>query len=380
MAPPAAPDFDVAVIGAGVVGLAVGARLAGEGRSVVVLERHDSFGRETSSRNSEVLHAGLYYRPEMLRTRLCLEGRREICRLAAEHGIPHRLCGKLVVAVEDAEVPGLQALKARGEANGVGGLRILSADEVRRREPQVGCRAALLSPETGIVDSHRLMAFFKGSLEAAGGSCVFGCAATGLEPAGGLWRVVYRDSGGEGAVVCRAVVNSAGLGAQDVMRMAGLDPEAMGLGLRLCKGDYFSVQGPKRAMVRSLVYPTPERDLSGLGIHTVVDLGGGLKLGPSADYVERVELTVDASRRDGFCASVRPFLPFLEPDDLAPDMSGVRPKLSGPGEPVRDFHIAHEAAAGAPGFFNLAGIESPGLTAAPAIARMVAGMVREHLP
>jgi L-2-hydroxyglutarate oxidase LhgO len=344
-----------------------------------VLERHDSFGREASSRNSEVLHAGLYYAPEMLRTRLCLEGRREIYRLAAAHGIPHRKCGKLVVAVEDSEVPGLEKLLARGCANGVEGLEILTQAEVRRREPNVVCRAALLSPETGIVDSHRLMEHFKRGLEAAGGSCVFGCEVTGLAPAGALWRLRYRDSGGDGSASCRAVVNCAGLGAQAVMTMAGLDPEALDLRLHLCKGDYFSVQGPKRALVRSLVYPAPERDLSGLGIHTVVDLGGGLKLGPSARYVNAVDYTVDAARRADFCGGARSFLPFLEPDDLAPDMSGVRAKLSGPGQPVRDFHIAHETAAGAPGFFNLAGIESPGLTASPAIARLVAGMVGEYL-
>ena len=372
-------ELDVAVIGAGIVGLAAGARLSRDGRSVLVLERHDSFGRETSSRNSEVLHAGLYYGPQMLRTTLCLEGRREIYELAAEHGIPHRKCGKLVVAVDEREVPGLEALKSRAEANGVEDLRMLDAAEVRRMEPHVRCRAALHSAATGIVDSHRLMEHFKRRLEAAGGSCVFGCAVVGLVPGGGRWRVLYRDSGGEGSVSCRAVVNCAGLGAQEVMRMAGLDPEAMNLRLHLCKGDYFAVQGPKRGMVRSLVYPTPERDLSGLGIHTVVDLGGGLKLGPSAEYVEAVDNAVDPSRRAAFCESVQPFLPFLEPDDLAPDTSGTRPKLSGPGEPARDFHIAHEAAAGAPGFFNLAGIESPGLTASPAIARLVAEMVRGYL-
>ncbi|MCX7806641.1 MAG: FAD-dependent oxidoreductase, partial [Planctomycetota bacterium] len=181
------------------------------------------------------------------------------------------------------------------------------------------------------------------------------------------------------SVRCRTVVNCAGLGAQAVMRMAGLDPDAMGLSLHMCKGDYFSVRGLKRNMVRSLVYPAPGRDLAGLGIHTVVDLGGGLKLGPDAKYVDTEDYTVDGSLAKTFCERVRPFLPFLDPEDLAPDTSGIRPKLSGPGQPARDFHIAHEFSAGAPGFFNLAGIESPGLTASPAIARMVADMVGDFL-
>ncbi len=175
------------------------------------------------------------------------------------------------------------------------------------------------------------------------------------------------------------MVNSAGLGAQGVMRLAGLDPEAMGLRLHLCKGSYFSIGGGKRRRVKALVYPSPEKDLAGLGIHTVVDLGGGLKLGPDAEYVNEIEYEVDPAGREAFAKSVQAFLPFIEAADLEPDMSGVRPKLSGRGEPARDFHIAHEHAVGAPGFFNLAGIESPGLTASPAIGRMVAEMIEEYL-
>jgi L-2-hydroxyglutarate oxidase LhgO len=372
-------DFDVVVVGAGVVGLAIAAVGAERGRSVAVLERHDSFGRETSSRNSEVIHAGLYYPPDWLKTTLCVEGRGELYRLCATGGVGHRKCGKILVAASEEEIPGLEELKKNGEACGVEGLRMISAEEVRALEPNVAAVAGLHSPESGIVDSHGLMEHFKRRAEARGGDCVFGCTVGGLERRDGLWTIRYRDAEEDGEIACRAVVNSAGLGAQEVMRMAGLDPEAMGLRLWLCKGEYFSVQGPSRALVSSLVYPTPEHDLKGLGVHSVVDLGGGLKFGPTAEYVEEVNYDVDASRRDAFFEDARPLLPDLLAEDLFPDMSGIRPKLSGPGESARDFHIAHEAEAGAPGFFNLVGIESPGLTAAPAIARHVAELLENYL-
>jgi L-2-hydroxyglutarate oxidase LhgO len=373
------PDYDVVIVGAGVVGLAVAAEAAGRGRSVALLERHDSFGREGSSRNSEVIHAGIYYPADFEKTRLCLEGRREIYRLCAESGIGFRKCGKLVVAVDEAEAAGLERLLERGRDAGVEGLRMLGAAEVRAREPNVRAVAALLSPETGIVDSHALMEHFRRRAAAGGADLVFGCLVAGLDREGGVWTVRYRDAEGQGAVGCRAVVNSAGLGAQEVMRMAGLDPGGMNLRLWPCKGEYFAVQGPKRALVGSLVYPSPRRDLRSLGIHTVVDLGGGLKLGPSAEYVDEIDYDVDPAGAPKFLESARAFLPFLELEDLVPDTSGIRTKLYGPGEARRDFHIAHEAGAGAPGFFNLAGIESPGLTAAPAIARRVNGLLDEYL-
>lgn len=373
------PDFDVVLVGAGVVGLGIAAVTAERGRSVAVLERHDSFGRETSSRNSEVVHAGLYYSSGWLKTKLCVEGRRELYELCEKSGVGYRKCGKVLVAVTEDEIAGLEELKANGEACGVEGLRMISAEEVRKLEPNVRAAAGLHSPESGIVDSHQLMEHFKRRLEAAGGDCVFGCEVKGLEAAHGVWTVRYRDAEGEGGIECRAVVNSAGLGAQEVMRMAGLDPDAMNLRLWPCKGEYFAVQGPRRATVGSLVYPSPERDLRGLGIHTVVDLGGGLKLGPSAEYVDEIDYRVDPGKAGAFLEGVRAFLPLLEIEDLVPDMSGVRPKLYGPGAPARDFHIAHEAERGAPGFFNLCGIESPGLTAAPAIARHVSDLVDDCL-
>ncbi len=375
----AEPDYEVAIVGGGVVGLAAAARLAPEVASLVLFERHEAFGQETSSRNSEVVHAGIYYECGSGKARFCVEGRRLLYDFCETHGVPYEKCGKTIVATEPDEVPALEALAERGKANGVEGLCMLSREEVLAREPHVRAVAGLYSAESGIVNAHGLMDAFARLAEAAGADLVCGAAVLGLESGAGGWVVRYRDSEEEGAITARTVVNAAGLGAQDVMRLAGLSPEAMGLTLHLCKGEYFSVQGQKRRYVNGLVYPLPRANLLSLGIHTVKGLGGECKLGPSAFYVDAIDYTVDAENRERFYDDVRPYLPFLAPEDLVPDMSGIRPKLAGPGEPARDFHIAHEVETGAAGFVNLAGIDSPGLTASPAIAARVAELVLEGL-
>ena len=372
-------DFEVLIIGGGVVGLAIAAKTAQKYAPIALLERHDSFGQETSSRNSEVVHAGMYYKTGSLKARLCLEGRRELYQLAEQHHIPYKKSGKIVIALSEFESISIEELKLHGEANGVEGLRMLTPEETKKIEPNVSARAALFSPETGIIDSHRLMDIFRRIAKHSGADLVFGAAVSGLAPVSGGWEVRYFDAEGEGTVTARTVVNAAGLHAQDVMRMAGLKPDAMNLTLHLCKGEYFSVQGQKRKMVNGLVYPPPHADLVSLGIHTRVDLGGTLRLGPSAFYVDKIDYTVDPVHKSDFLSSVKPFLPFLEIDDLSPDMAGIRPKLAGPGEPARDFHIAHEAEHGAPGFFNLVGIESPGLTASPAIAGYILSLLSDYL-
>ncbi|MBN2711320.1 MAG: NAD(P)/FAD-dependent oxidoreductase [Planctomycetes bacterium] len=372
-------DFDVAVIGGGVVGLSIACSVARRGHSVLLFERHDAFGQETSSRNSEVIHAGIYYGKDSLKAKLCVEGRHLLYDICEANDIPYRKCGKIIVAVEEQELASLDSLLKRGQTNGVEGLRILSEAEVHEYEPQVKAVGGLLSEETGIVDSHRLAGYYAASAESDGASLLRGAAVTGLRRGDDAWSVDYRDSEEEGTIQAAVVINAAGLGAQEVMRLAGLDPDAMGLTLHLAKGEYFSISGEKRKRISMLVYPSPEADLVGLGIHTVVDLGGGLKLGPNAFYVDEVEYTVDPAHAKDFQESAASYLPWLEEYDLAPDMSGMRPKLAGPGEPARDFHIAEESAHGAPNFINLVGIESPGLTASPAIGEYVAGMVSDCL-
>lgn len=372
-------DFDVIVIGGGVVGLAVAAELASGQRSVALLERHPAWGQETSSRNSEVIHGGMYYPTGSLKAKLCVEGRRKLYAICEQNSIPHRRCGKIIVALDEKQMKEIEALYAQGLTNGVEGLSLLTRDEIQKLEPSVRAYGGLYSAETGIMNAHKLMDFFAWKITQGSGEVVTGAEAVGLEPSQNRWTVSYRDSSGIDRITCRAVVNCAGLDAQAVMRMAGLNPEAMGLRGHFCKGDYFAVTGSRKAGLTHLVYPVPVKNLQGLGVHTVLSLDGSFKLGPNAYYVDQIDYTVDASARPEFFKSASAYLPFLNLDDLTPDMSGVRPKLSGPGEPARDFYIAHEAAAGFPGFFNLAGMESPALTSSAAIGKHVADLVNEHL-
>jgi L-2-hydroxyglutarate oxidase LhgO len=372
-------DFDVIVIGGGVVGLAIAAELAPQVNSIALLERHLGFGEETSSRNSEVIHAGIYYPAGSLKATLCVEGQRSLYHLCALHNIPHRRCGKIIVARNEAEIRELESLRILGTANGVGDLRLLTAGEVRAMEPHVSAQAGLYSPESGILNVHILMDVFARMAAAAGGDLVLGAEVTGIDRTGDVWAIHYQDSDGPGKITCRAVVNSAGLDSQKIMGMAGLDPELIGLHRYLCKGDYFSVSGAKRKLLSHLIYPVPREHQLSLGIHSVIGLDGSFKLGPSAYYVDEIDYTVKEADRRALFESVRSYLPFLNLDDLIPDMSGIRPKLAGPGEDARDFYIAHEAARGAEGFFNLAGMDSPALTASPAIGRYVANLVSGYL-
>ncbi len=375
-------DTDAVVIGGGVVGLGIFAALATRGRRTVLMERHAVAGMETSSRNSGVVHGGMYYSPGSLKARLCVEGRRFVYALAESAGIRHKRCGKMIVAVTHEEERGLAEILERGRANGAVGLRFLSSREIAELEPHVSAVAALFSPETGVIDAHGLMDAFRAQGEAAGGMAVFGAEVTGLENESGGWSVRYNDSDGSGVLSAQVVVNAAGLQAQQVMRMAGLDCGAMGLALKPCAGRYFSVSGESRKKIRGLIYPSPEANLVGLGIHTITDIGGGVKLGPDTQYVEPADsydYSVESGLLDKFFASAKRYLPFLSKEDMNPDMAGMRPKLADPGEKERDFHIQRETNAKAPGFFNLAGIESPGLTASPAIGRMIADMVDEFL-
>lgn len=371
-------DFDVAVVGGGVVGLAVLHKCAAAKMAAVLLERHPAVGRETSSRNSEVIHGGMYYAPGSLKARLSVAGRRQFYRFAEKYRIPHARCGKLIVAVGEDEVPGLERILATGGKNDVEELRLVGAREVEAMAPGVKAVAGLHSPATGVVNVHHFMDTLARLAQEDGGLLVCGATVNGLERIPGGWEIRCRDADGQSAFRSRTLVNAAGLGAQKIMAMAGLDPEVADLKLYPCKGNYFSVGGPSRARIRGLIYPAPEPNLAGLGIHTIVDVAGGVKLGPNVQYVEEAEqydYGVDASLGSLFHERAGRYLPFLRRKDIHPDMSGIRPKLSGPGQPPRDFHIADESDRGLPGFVNLAGIESPGLTASLAIGDMVQEMV-----
>lgn len=363
-------DSDVVVIGGGVIGLAAAAALARAGRSVVLVERHAALAQECTSRNSEVIHAGIYYPEGSQKALLCVAGREALYTRCAQRGIPHRRLGKLIVATCDQEIATLEQLQRKGRANGVPGLELIDAAEVARREPHLRAVAALESPETGIVDGHALCLSLAAEAEEHGALLVLHSEVLAIEPVAGGYRVTTRSSDGEHSEVgCAAVVNAAGLAGDAVAALVGIDVDARGYRLHPCKGDYFALAPGASLSLSSLIYPVPAGP--GLGVHATLDLGGRIRFGPDATYVDSLDYGVDAAHGPDFAEAVRRYLPELRDEWLAPDYAGIRPKLSGPGEAFRDFVVTEESEAGLPGFVNLIGIESPGLTAALAIAERV---------
>ncbi len=367
----------ITIIGAGVIGLAIAQHLAGEARQVYVLEKNDSFGLETSSRNSETIHAGIYYPEDSLKARTCIEGNALLYEICERHGVPYRKTGKLIVATKDDELERLEALFEQGKRNGAPDLAMLSRREIAELEPDVTGIAALHAPSSGVVDSRALMKFFLNSAQEKGAGVAYRSRVVGIEKLSSGYRVAVQDDSGVSTFETDVVVNCAGLHSDEIARLAGINIDSAGYRLRYCKGEYFSVARPAGRLVQRLIYPVPQLSTGGVGIHTVFDVEGRMRLGPSARYVDEIEYSVDGSQQRAFFEAVRPFLPFIEYEDLAPEMAGVRPKLGGPGEGFTDFVIREESDRGLPGLINLIGIESPGLTAAPAIARYVAGLVGE---
>jgi L-2-hydroxyglutarate oxidase LhgO len=358
--------IDCVVIGAGVVGLALARELALGGREVVVLEAGDRFGTGTSSRNSEVVHAGMYYPGGSLKARLCVAGNRELYRYLEERGVAHRRCGKLIVATGPDQAAALAALQDRAAGNGVE-LRRLTADQAAGMEPRLRCVAALHSPATGILDSHGLMQALLKDAEDRGAVLVLRSPVLGGAPAG---DGVDLEVGGDEPMRIRAdrVFNCAGLGARDLAcAIRGVAPERIPK-VHLAKGNYYALAGP--APFSRLVYPVPEA--AGLGVHLTLDLAGQARFGPDVEWVEAVDYQVDPARAEGFYAAIRRYWPELPDGALAPAYAGIRPKLQGPGDPVRDFLVQGEEEHGVRSLWNLLGIESPGLTACLALARLVA--------
>ena len=360
---------DCVVVGAGVVGLAVARALALRGREVLVLEAADAIGTGASSRNSEVIHGGLYYPAGSLKARLCVAGRALLYAYCAERGVPHRRCGKLLVATSAAQVPGLQAIQARAKANGVQDLQWLSRDEARALEPALECMAALHSPSTGIVDSHALLLALQADLEHAGGVVALNSP---LAQAGRSQAAIDLIAQDGTRLQARTVVNAAGLQAPALAaRFAGLDPAHVPQAY-YAKGSYFTLSG--KAPFSRLIYPVPEA--AGLGVHLTLDLGGQARFGPDVQWVDSPDdLRVDPARGAAFYAEVRKYWPALRDGALAPGYAGIRPKIHGPGAPAADFVIQGPAVHGVAGLVNLFGIESPGLTSALAIAEHVAEML-----
>jgi L-2-hydroxyglutarate oxidase LhgO len=357
---------DAIVIGAGVVGLAVARALALAGREVIVLEAAEAIGTETSSRNSEVIHAGIYYPPGSLKTRMCIAGKLALYRFCDEHGVPHRRCGKLLVATHERQLPKLAAIKRQADASGVTDLAALTAAEARALEPELRCVAAYLSPSTGVIDSHALMLALQGDAEARGAMIAFRSPVTGgAVREGGVELEVGGAS--PSAVVARTVVNCAGLRAQKLAAALAGFPPAHVPPTYYAKGNYYSLSG--RSPFSRLVYPMPND--AGLGVHITLDLAGQARFGPDVEWIDRIDYDVDPRRAAGFYAAIREYWPGLKDGSLAPGYAGVRPKLVGPGAPAADFVISGPRDHGVPGLVNLFGIESPGLTAALAIAEHV---------
>jgi len=363
--------MQVLVIGAGVVGLAIARAAALAGHDVIVAEATGGIGNGVSSRNSEVIHAGMYYPTGSLRAKHCVRGRRMLYEFCASHGVPHKKVGKLIVVTDEKQTAKIEGIAQQGEINGVEGLEFLGGNAARAMEPALNCVAALLSTETGIIDSHGFMLALEGDLEDRGGMIAFNTPVEGLRPSINGWEV--RFGGAEaGTFVVDAVINSGGLGAQKLARGTEGYPEARVPRLVLAKGNYFGFMG--KPAFSHLIYPAPVE--GGLGTHVTLDMAGRMRFGPDVEWLETEGYTVDPKRAESFYASVRTYFPALPDNSLVPDYCGIRPKLTGKGEPAADFLIDGPANHGLPRLVHLFGIESPGLTSALSIAEDVVAQIQ----
>lgn len=368
-------DAGITIIGAGVIGLAIAEELSARHRGVFVIEKHNTFGQETSSRNSEVIHAGIYYIQGSLKARLCIEGNSLLYQYCAKYDVPFRKCGKLIVATSEEEVKIIEGIRQTAAINGVE-LMTVDRKAIDEIEPHVIALKALYSPSTGIVDSHSLMKQFETNTINNGGQVVYGSEVTAIRRISGGYEITLIDADKRDySFTTEVVINSAGLTADKVSEMAGIADD--NLKIMFCKGEYFRINPPKNKLVNRLIYPVPHHNMEGIGIHITIDMGGGVKLGPDVLYLRNNEYDyrLTPSKQEAFYLAAKKYLPFLEYDDIAPEMAGIRPKTQKPGEPQRDFYIMEEGHRGLPGFINLIGMESPGLTSSIAIAKYVNTLV-----
>jgi L-2-hydroxyglutarate oxidase LhgO len=369
-------DAEITIIGAGVIGLAIAEKATEKYRNVFLLEKYLTFGQETSSRNSEVIHAGIYYPKGSLKAKLCVKGKWLLYDYCKKYDVPYNNCGKLIVATSEEEIDIIEGIRQTAMKNGVDDLTVLNREQIAEMEPEIFALKALFSPSTGIVDSHSLMKQYETNTLNNGGHIVYGSEVTGIKQITDGYEVTILDAAKNTfSFNTKWVINSAGLTSDKISEMAGMADD--NLKILFCKGEYFRLNPPKNKLIKRLIYPVPFHNLEGIGIHVTIDMGGGVKLGPDVKYLESnvYDYKLTASKQEAFYSSAKKFLPFLEYEDIAPEMAGIRPKIQKPGEPVRDFYIMEESRRGCPGFINLIGMESPGLTSSLAIADYVVGLI-----
>ncbi len=367
-------DVESIVVGAGVVGLAIGRSLAHSGRDVLVLERNNTIGQETSSRNSEVIHAGIYYPKGSLKAELCARGKRLLYDYCKSFNIDHRCVGKLIVAATESQIPALQTILAKGVANGVKDLTLMSKSQLLEIEPELQAVAAVWSPSTGIINSHELMLALQGDMEAHGGILSVCSNVKRIQVLNNGFRVELDDDNST-SVTCKELINCCGLGAQTLsQRIEGIDQRLIPPQF-LSRGCYFSLVG--RSPFKHLIYPMPNNE--GLGVHLTLDLQGRARFGPDTEWVDKVNYDVDPKRAVAFYGAIRSYYPELKEGQLEPAYAGIRPKIAGPGQNPADFDIQGPTDHGTHGFVALYGIESPGLTSSLAIAEVVVKKLDENI-
>jgi L-2-hydroxyglutarate oxidase LhgO len=373
-------DADITIIGAGVVGLAIAEKVSETHNNVFLIEKHLTFGQETSSRNSEVIHAGIYYTRDSLKAKLCVEGKWLIYNYCKKYDIPFNNCGKLIVATSEEEISVIEGIRQTAFKNGVDDLLVLEREQISELEPNIFALKALFSPSTGIIDSHTLMKRYETNSYHNGCQIVYGSEVTGISQIENGYKIGLFDADKKNySFTTRIIINSAGLTSDKISELVGIRDDS--LKILFCKGEYFRINPPKNRLINRLIYPVPHQNMEGIGIHVTIDMGGGVKLGPDVKYLESniYDYKLTASKQEEFYNSAKKFLPFLEFDDIAPEMAGIRPKIQKPGEPLRDFYIMEETNRGYPGFINLIGMESPGLTSSLAIAKYVNGLINDEI-
>ncbi|HLN21667.1 MAG TPA: NAD(P)/FAD-dependent oxidoreductase [Bacteroidales bacterium] len=369
-------DAGITIIGAGVIGLAIAEELSAKHGNVFVVERNATFGQETSSRNSEVIHAGIYYPAGSLKSLLCVEGSRLLYDYCRKYDVPFKNTGKIIVATSPEEIIQIEAIQKTAALNGVH-LELIDRDKISSLEPDVFALKALYSPKTGIVDSHSLMKRFETNTINNGGQIVYKSEVTGITRINGGYAISIKNSDGSTfSFTTEKIINSAGLQADRVASMAGMDTRE--LSIIFSKGEYFRINPPVNKRVKMLIYPVPHLKMEGIGVHVTVDMSGGVRLGPDVKYLDSniYDYTMSPEKQEQFFKAAVKFLPFLKQEDLSPDMAGIRPKIQKPGEPQKDFYIREESENGLPGFVNLIGMESPGLTSCISISKYVGRLIK----